>query len=148
MNEHSLETDPNFQYPRTTDSDRDMPEDTLLAAPPNTFSKSSKHIVRAQSRWKHSQETPLRTLKTSRVQNDAQKQQIVHAEHAVQNLTSTNVTSATLDGQLTRPTVENTVDNSIRNYRKPPDSPKSSSSTVRSTETDKRTTSVNLRDQC
>ena len=140
MNELRLDSDPDFdteRYDKPTRATerRDIKQDIILAAlaaPPNSSSKLSRHIVYAQSRWKDSPDTTPCTLKTSRVQNDAQKQQIVHAEHAVRNLTNTNVTSYTLDGQLTRPTAENTVDNSIRNYRKPPDSPKSPLSTCRS----------------
>ena len=154
MNELRLDSDPDFdpeRYDKPTRATerRDIKQDIILAAlaaPPNSSSKLSRHIVYAQTRWKDSSDTTPRTNKISPVQNDDQKQQIVPAEHAVRNLSATNVTSTTLDGQSTRSTVVNTDENSILNYRKPPDSPKSSSSAVRSTETDERTTSANLRD--
>ena len=99
--------------------------DTLSAASPNSRNSSSRNarnIVLAQTRWNDPPDTTSQTPKTSCVQNDKRKQQIVLSKHAVRKLTSTNVTFTTLDGQPTRPTVESIDDNSILSYRKPPDS--------------------------
>ena len=88
----------------------------------NSTGRNARDIILAQSKWIVTPDTTRSTSKATPVQNDKRKQQIVHSEHAVRNLTSTNVTFANLDGQLTRPTVESINDNSILGYRKPPDS--------------------------
>ena len=129
MNEHALETDPDFKkYPRRNETNRDMDNDkydTLPVASPNSINSSSRNarnIVLAQTRWIVSPDTTRQTPKASPVQNNKQKQQIVLSKHAVLKLTTTNVTFTTLDGQPARPTIENIDDNSILSYRKPPDS--------------------------
>ena len=112
----------------------------------NSTSRNARDIILAQPKWIVPPDTTRSTSTASPVQNDKRKQQIVLSEHAARNLTSTNVTFANLEGQLTRPTVESIDDNSILGYRKPPDSKNVLLSASQSKKTDKCTTVSNICD--
>ena len=150
--EHLTESTQVFRFPESafgeTSSRRDMNRDTLPAIirTTNAIGRQLRLSFGSSSQSVHFPDRPYSTNETFCDQNDDREHQIDSFHHAVRNPATTNVTSSTLDGQLTCPTREKAEDNSVLNYRKPPDSSKDSLDAFRSNQNEEHSSSTRLSD--